>query len=386
MTVRRCATLGPVFATLAGGLPRPPDAADDRAVLDAVLAAQVEAGLELLTDGRAIPAHDPYELIADGVAGLVRGELVADPGGGPTPVRAFTARSRPRWQHPLTVDAWRAASASPGADGRAVKQVLPGPVTLGRLADPGSIGRRGLTFALAEALNAEMRALAAAGCPVIQVDEPAAVHIGDDRTERRLWQDAQRVLTDGLEGTHLSLAVLGGSADAAGGTTIFEARYSSFVFDLIDGPDNWYLVRAAPTERGIVVGALDARPGRSEAIEILVWAGLYAASSNDRGPVRVGLATANSLAACDWDDASARIALLGRAARRAGDPNVAEPRGHRMDLVARYAENVARRSKRDRAAGAESERGSEPERGPEPESDARSDQPPVRNDEGPEVG
>ena len=381
-----------MFATLAGGLPLPPatdadtdDATDptdagtgnrtdhrtaDRAALDAILGAQVEAGLELLTGGRSVARWDPYELIADGVAGLEPGASVPDPGGGPTPVRSFRVRARPTWTRPLLVDSWRAATTSPAAAGRVVKQVVPGPVTLGRIADPGSLGRRAVTLALAEALNAELRALADAGCAVIQVDEPAATLVGDARSERRLWLEAHRVLTNGLDRVHLSLAVLGGSAHGAGGTTIFEPPYSSFLFDLVDGPDNWYLVRAAPSERGIVVGALDARPDQSEAIEILVWAGLYAASSNDRGPVRVGLATANSLAGCAWDDAIRRMSLLGRAALRAGDPNVSEPRGRRIDLVATYARNVERRAARDRAADAEPATDRSAEAPAEPAGDA----------------
>ena len=42
-----------MFGTLLGGLPRPPlpDDADPASLVDAVLAAQVEAGLEPVTDG-----------------------------------------------------------------------------------------------------------------------------------------------------------------------------------------------------------------------------------------------------------------------------------------------------------------------------------------------
>ena len=43
---------------------------------------------------------------------------------------------------------------------------------------------------------------------------------------------------------HAMLVVTGGSAWPAGAPTIFDAPYQSYLFDLIDGPDNWYLVRA----------------------------------------------------------------------------------------------------------------------------------------------
>ena len=48
---------------------------------------------------------------------------------------------------------------------------------------PAAHGAEVLALGLAEALNAELRALAAAGCPIIQVDEGALTTIGDDEAE-----------------------------------------------------------------------------------------------------------------------------------------------------------------------------------------------------------
>ena len=70
-----------------------------------------------------------------------------------------------------------------------VKQVLVGPYTMARLAEPGGASREVLALALAEALNAELLALAAAGCPIIQIDEGALTTIGDDEAE---WQPLRR--------------------------------------------------------------------------------------------------------------------------------------------------------------------------------------------------
>ena len=69
-------------------------------------------------------------------------------------------------------------------------------------------------LAAAEALNADLRALAAAGCPLIEVHEPAAIEIGSDEAARRLFREAHRRLLDGVDGPHLSLAIVGGNADA----------------------------------------------------------------------------------------------------------------------------------------------------------------------------
>ena len=96
----------------------------------------------------------------------------------------------------------------------------------------------------------ELRALAAAGCPLIEIHEPAATEIGADPTERALFRDAHRRLLDGVEDPHLSLAITGGNADGAGIETLLSARYSSLALDLIAGPDNWRLVVATPGDRG----------------------------------------------------------------------------------------------------------------------------------------
>ena len=100
-----------------------------------------------------------------------------------------------------------------------------------------------------------------------------------------------------MTGTHLSLAITGGNADTAGIETILAAPYASLAVDLIAGPDNWRLVRLTPGDRGIVCGALPAEAGSYDGPEPLLWAAGYAASSGARGPDRVGLATASSLAA-----------------------------------------------------------------------------------------
>ena len=85
--------------------------------------------------------------------------------------------------------------------------------------------------------------------------------------------------------------------------------------DLIDGPDNWHLAVATPTERGVICGALSTRPDSDDGPELLLWAARYAAASAGRGIDRVGLATAGSLAALPWDVAATKVRRLGEAAR-----------------------------------------------------------------------
>jgi methionine synthase II (cobalamin-independent) len=266
-----------MFATLLGPLPRPPLEADAGALelVEAAVRAQEAAGLEPITDGGF--------------------------GAGLSPVE--------RWG--------RTAALT----GRVVKAVLVGPFTAGR--DAGAAGRADRdapVLAAADALNAELRALAAAGCPMIEIHEPAATTIGADERERAVFRDAHRRLLAGVHRPHLSLAITGGSADAAGVETLLAAPYASLAVDLIAGPDNWRLVVATPGDRGIVCGALSPELGSDDSVEVLLWAAAYAASTGDRGSARVGLAIASSLASLTWEQAVTKMRRLGEAARLADLP------------------------------------------------------------------
>jgi hypothetical protein len=66
-----------------------------------------------------------------------------------------------------------------------------------------------------------------------------------------------------------------------------------------------------------VCGALTADAGGDEAVEILLYALNYAASTAGRGPDRVGVATAGSLADVPWEVAERRMRRLGEAVRLA---------------------------------------------------------------------
>jgi len=287
-----------MFATLLGSLPRPtlPDDATPEAVLDEILELQMEHGLEPLIDG-GWPLMD------------------GDP-----------------------VEAWRATAVRTD---RMVKAVLDGPITSGR---PAAEVR---TVALA---------LADAGCRWIEVREPAATRIGANAEGRARFADAHRTLTDGLGGgLHLSLAITGGSAEAAGIETVLAGAYSSLALDLIDGPDNWRLATATPTEMGIICGAVSTRAGSDDGPEALLWAAGYAASTRGRGAARVGLATADSLEALPWDGAATKVRRLGEAARLAGMPMderlaAVDPRAidARSAALGRYEPPASRRSTKSR--------------------------------------
>ena len=250
-----------MFATLVGGLPRPPlpESATTAALVAAAVAAQEDAGLEPLVDGGLWGSTDVSTV----------------------------------------VDRWHATSE---LTDRVVKAVIDGPYSAS--ADPART-------------NAVLRDLEEAGCRLVEVHEPRAIDIGTDPDARQAFAEAQQRLLDGVT-MHASLAIIGGNADAAGVDTLLAAPYASLMLDLVRGPDNWRLATAAPQATGIVCGALTADPAGDESVEILLYALNYAASTGGRGPDRVGLATAGSLAALPWEVAERRMRRLGEAVRVAG--------------------------------------------------------------------
>lgn len=265
-----------MFATLLGGLPRPPlpdDAPSDDLVAAAVHA-QEAAGLELLVDG--------------GLWGNVELDTV--------------------------VERWHATAALTDI---VVKAVVLGPwsATRAAIADHAAESPADDLARAADATNAVLRELAAAGCPLVEVHEPAATSLGSDPPMRQRFVEAQRRMLDGLDGLHASLAITGGSAEEAGIDTLLAAPFSSLALDLVRGPDNWRIAAAAPSSIGIVCGALTAEAAGDESVEILLYALNYAAATAARGADRVGLATAGSLGSVPWEVAERRMRRLGEAVR-----------------------------------------------------------------------
>lgn len=262
-----------------------------------VVGAQVEAGIELVTDGQ-VRWPDMAMTVVGALAGSGSGEA------GPA--------------HPL-LEAWQATTR---LTDRPVAQAVPGPYSLGRRTSDGGerdqAARHDRTLAVADALATEVRALAEAGCPVILVEEPRAVDVGEVEAERTLFAEAQRRLLALAPDLHATLVVSGGSAHHAGPDAILGAPYRSFLFDLIAGPDNWYLVRATPGDRGIVCGALRVlEPPTEDQAPLLVWAAGYAASTAARGAARVGLSNAAPLRGVSPASARALVRELGRGVRLA---------------------------------------------------------------------
>lgn len=295
-----------MFATLLGPLPRPPlpesagrpgSARRRLAEIEAALTLQVEEDLVPLTDG-----------------GFGAGD----------------------------VPAWREAA---GRIDRAVKAVLVGPWS-------AAGGDAAAAITAARTLRDRVAAFAAAGCPLVEVHEPLAVSIGTDPVARAGFRAATETLLAGLGGAHVSLAITGGSADAAGVETLLAAPFASLALDLISGPDNWRLAAAAPRGMGLVCGALGTAEDAEEGPELLLFAARYGASLGGRGPERVGLATAGGLGHLPWDVAVRKVRSLGDGARIAALPPGPELAGaldpRAIDIRSAAAGRYVRARRRDR--------------------------------------
>ena len=150
---------------------RSPGDADllDRGTREAVRD-QVEAGIDIPTDGEIRREHYIYyhcrHINGIDFAGLTTKEMRKASWQAQVP----TVRDPVSAGRPFLPDDWRTAQA---ASERPVKITLPGPMTIvDSTADAFYRDEGKLGAALADTLNVEIRALAAAGCTWIQVDEP----------------------------------------------------------------------------------------------------------------------------------------------------------------------------------------------------------------------
>jgi methionine synthase II (cobalamin-independent) len=279
-----------------------------QAFASVVVKEQEIAGLAILTDGD-VTHPDRLRPLVEGLGG-VSTERTATLRDGAT-VLAPRFDRPPTWRSPITVVGWKRADEVTDLP---VKQTLVGPYTIARLAAPGGASREPLALGLAEAMNAELRALASAGCPVIQVDEGALTTIGDDAAEWELYVETQRRLTAGLEDHHLSLGIYHGAVDRAGYADVLDGPYRSYLVDALAGPDAWRFVFAVPPERGVIVGALDADRSARDEPELMVWAMAWVAQGGRTGD-RVGVAPNGSLRALGRHEARRKIEEMGESVR-----------------------------------------------------------------------
>ena len=142
-----------------------------RDAVRSVLKMQEQAGIDIVGDGEQTRMHFVHGFL-QGVEGVDFGKLKrigirADRYEADCP----TVVAPVAWRKPVHADEVRFARANTA---HKLKFTLPGPMTMvDTLADEYYKDRAKLAFALAEILNAEAKALIAAGADTIQFDEPA---------------------------------------------------------------------------------------------------------------------------------------------------------------------------------------------------------------------
>jgi 5-methyltetrahydropteroyltriglutamate--homocysteine methyltransferase len=145
---------------------------------------------------------------------------------------------------------------------KALKVVLPGPVSLARAARDRAYGDRGaVARAFAAVLADEARDLAAAGVKVFQLDEPWLCRHPDDaalvvETAAAIFAAAGAGATTILSTYFGDLTALSDDLALLPGTHLG--------LDMVHGAGNWPLLAKLPEGRGLHLGLFDARTSRIE--------------------------------------------------------------------------------------------------------------------------
>lgn len=225
-----------------------------------VIAEQEADGLALITDGQ-LRWEDLVTPVARGLAGVDINGL-ARWFNNNVYFRQPVIHRAPTRRGPLLVGAYRQAAAMASVP---VKAVLPGPYTMAAVSEDRHYGRcRPCVLRLAEQLNAEARALAEAGAPVVQFDEPA---IGFGTTEIGLAVEGVNVAASGVRATTVLVTYFGVSSRWLG--RLSEARVDVLGIDAISDPQALPTLKRLRVTKGIALGCVDARNTRLETVDAL---------------------------------------------------------------------------------------------------------------------
>ena len=322
-----------ISTTVVGSYPKPPDEGEtfvvrktlhglergDKSVDDlhaaqdelvrTVIAEQEAAGIDVITDGQA-RWDDILTPLAKNWAGFEIGGLL----------RWFDNNvyyRRPictgpvEWRGPSTVDAFRFAQET--ATTSEVKAVIPGPVTFARQSVDEHYADHGkFVLAIARVLAQEAAELEAAGAKRIQIDEPALLGAPEDL---ELAREAIGLITGELSQAITALSTYFGDAKRLG-AEVFTIPVDGFGFDLISGPENIELIKAAPSDKNIRAGILDARNTRLE--DETVLRNQIEELVEITGPDRLFLSPSAGLEFLPREKARAKLERLGNVAKKVG--------------------------------------------------------------------
>jgi 5-methyltetrahydropteroyltriglutamate--homocysteine methyltransferase len=226
----------------------------------AVIALQEDVGIEILVHGE-MERGDMVAYFAENWDGFSLSLPVRSYGNRyyQKPVVTGTVGRR----GPLVVPTWQAAQAMTE---RPVKGMLTGPYTIADWSfNEAYPDRRSLVLDLARLVHDEAVALQEAGCPIIQIDEPA---ISTRPEELDLAIEAMAIVTDGIETKTVSHICYGDFDSIFPGllelpVTQLDLEAANRDFDLLD-----VLARYGwPAEKELALGVVDVHRHRLESVQ-----------------------------------------------------------------------------------------------------------------------
>ena len=226
-------------------------------VASMVVAEQSRAFVDLVTDG-LVRWSGPFSHVPSKLAGIELDGLIRWFATGLYDRRPVVTGPVSRTGPILVREARLALEVRP----RALKVVLPGPVTLARVARDRHYGdRAALARALAAALAREVSDLVAAGVGVFQLDEPVLCRRPEDLDDVRAT--AATVFEAAGAGATTILSTYFGDLSAIA-DDLDELPGTHLGLDMVHGTGNWPLLARLPEGRGLHLGLFDATTTRIE--------------------------------------------------------------------------------------------------------------------------
>jgi 5-methyltetrahydropteroyltriglutamate--homocysteine methyltransferase len=226
-----------------------------------IIGEQVEAGLDMITDGM-IRWEDGQTYLARGIQGFTINGLIRyfDTN---TYYRQPVAEQKLSWKGPITVGDYifaRERSKVP------VKAVLTGPYTLAFLSrNEHYKDKKSFVMDLAKSLSREAKALEEEGVPWIQIDEPFLLQ---NKNDFPLVKEAIEEITRDL---HAKTGVVFYFGDIDGlYPQILQLPVDLIGLDFVVGEKNFEILKKAPFTKILGFGAIDARNTKRETVEEIV--------------------------------------------------------------------------------------------------------------------
>ena len=165
----------------------------------------------------------------------------------------------PVWKGPILAEQYRFAKRTAA---KPVKAVLPGPYTFGIVSEDRCYRKlRPFVLKMAEILNQEAKALAQAGAPLVQFDEPA---IGFGNTDTKLAVEALNIAARDV-GTKTAVSTYFGTLDGAL-NALMRSAVDVIGVDVVSDPKMLNVLKRTKITKELAVGCLDARNTKLESV------------------------------------------------------------------------------------------------------------------------